>query len=329
MMCKKGKKWLGKHEKNGRRKKGENFMELKIIPVNEIQPNPFQPRESFERESLKELADSIKDASVIQPIIVRKHGEGYQIIAGERRWRAAQMAGLEEIPCLVKDTPEEKILLESLIENLHRRDLTDIERENAMHELWENRETLGFRTKSELALALGLYPDKVEADLEAWEFRHKEGGILPSTPTYIISRTQGLPVEERKKVIEKVQKGEFQAQDAYTAVKVLRRAPESIKKEVLRPKSRITPKMAETILEKLPSEDEQSVILEEAKRSRLTEDEIEDRIREIQHAKERGELLRKEMGVQEGTVYTVGEYECTHCKKHYLIKCDGKRDWVE
>jgi ParB/RepB/Spo0J family partition protein len=304
-------------------------MELKIIPLNEIQPNPFQPRESFEKESLKELADSIKDANVIQPIIVRKHGEGYQIIAGERRWRAAQMAGIKEIPCLVKDIPEGRILLESVIENLHRKDLTDIERENAIHELWEKRETLGFGTKSELALSIGLYRDKVEADLEAWEFRHKEEGILPSTPTYIIYRTQGLPDEERKKVIEKVQKGEFQAQEAYTAVKVLRKAPESIKSEILKSKSQITPKMAETIVENLPDEKEQRRVLEEAKQSRLTEDEVEFRVKEIKRAKETGELGRKEMVVEEGVVYTVGEYECPHCKKHYLIKCDGKRDWVE
>jgi len=304
-------------------------MELRIIPIDKIQPNPFQPRESFEKESLKELADSIKDANVIQPIVVRQHGEGYQIIAGERRWRASQMVGLAEVPCIVKDIADERVLLESLVENLHRRDLTDVERENAIHELWKNRETLGVKTKAELAKALGVNEYRVKDDIASWEFRHEEEGIPPSAPTYIISRTQGLPTEERKRVIEKVEKGEFQAQEAYTAVKVLREAPESIKKEILRPKSRITPKIAETIIRKLPDEEEQSVILEEIKRLRLTEDEIEDRVREIQRAKEMGEPLRKEMGVQEGTIYTVGEYECPHCKKHYLIKCDGKKDWVE
>ncbi|HKZ45746.1 MAG TPA: ParB/RepB/Spo0J family partition protein [archaeon] len=304
-------------------------MELKMIPVGKIQPNPFQPRESFEKESLQELADSMKGTNVIQPIVVRRYGEGYQIIAGERRWKAAQMTRLSEIPCIVKDIAEERVLLESLIENLHRKDLADIERENAIHELWKNREALGFKTKADLAIAIGLYPDKIEADLEAWEFRHKEGGILPSTPTYIISRTQGLPVEERKKVIEKVQEGEFQAQEAYTAIKVLRRASEPIKKEMLKPKSRITPKIAENLVEKLPDEEEQNVILEEIRRQRLTEDEIESRVTEIQRAKEKGEPLTKDMGVQEGINYIVGEYECPHCKKHYLIKCDGKKDWVE
>lgn len=300
-----------------------------MIPINKIQPNPFQPRESFEKESLKELADSIKDASIIQPIIVRQHKDGYQIIAGERRWRAAQMVDLKEIPCIVKEIVVERVLLESLIENLHRRDLTDIERENAIYELWKNKEALGITSKAELAKTIGVNEYRVQDDIESWEFRHKEEGIPPSTPTYIISRTQGLPTEERKGVIEKVEKGEFQAQEAYTAVKVLRKAPESIKKEVLKPKSRITPRMAEIIIEKLPNEEEQSVVLEEVKRFRLTEDEVEDRVRKIRHAKEMGEPLRKEMTVKEGTIYTVGEYECPHCKKHYLIKCNGKQDWVE
>lgn len=119
------------------------------------------------------------------------------------------------------------------------------------------------------------------------------------------------------------------AKEVWTAVKVIKKAPEPIKKELLKEKSIITPKMAETIVEKLPDEEEQSIVLEEIKHERLTEDEVTARAIEMQRAKERAEPLRKEMGVQEGTSYTVGEYECPHCKKHYLIKCNGKRDWVE
>ena len=150
-------------------------MELKMISVKEIQPNPFQPRESFEKESLRELADSIKDANIVQPIIVRQHGFNYQIIAGERRWRAAQIAGLHKIPCIVKEIDEERVLIESLIENLHRKDLTDLERENAIHEIWENREDSGFKYKSELAKAIGVPPIRIENDIEAWEARHEKG----------------------------------------------------------------------------------------------------------------------------------------------------------
>ncbi len=303
-------------------------MELKRIPVDDIQPNPFQPRESFEKESLKELADSIKDASVIQPILVRRHGKGYQIIAGERRWRAGQIAGLKEIPSLIKDIPEGRILLESLIENLHRKDLTDIERENAIHELWENNEALGFKTIVELAKKLGVRPDYISRHLDAWEIRHKEH-VDQRVSTDAIRVTRGLEVKERKRILDKVAEGDLGVRETYTTVKVLRKASQPLKDELLKSKTIITPKMAETIVENLPNEEEQKATLDEVKRFRLTEDEVEDRVREIQRAKEMGGSLRKEMLVKEGTVYTVGEYECPHCKRHYLIKCNGKRDWVE
>ena len=227
--------------------KGAHHMELKQIPLDSIIPNPFQPRMLFEEEPLKELADSLKEGNVIQPIIVRKIGEKYQIIAGERRWRAAKFAQMKELPCIVRELDDSKVLLESLIENLHRKDLDDIERENAIHDLWENRESLGIITKKELAKLMGIPSQKVENDIEAWEFRHKEGGIPPSTPTYIITRTTGLPVEERKNIIEKVNTGEMQAKEAYIAIKVLRKAPEQLKQAILQ--GHMRPELAEEIAE--------------------------------------------------------------------------------
>lgn len=303
-------------------------MKLKMIPIVEIQPNPFQPRESFERESLKELADSIKEADVIQPIVVRQLGFNYQIVAGERRWRAAQIVGLKEIPCIVKDVAEEKVLLESLIENLHRKDLTDVERENAIRELWENRDTLGFESKAELARKLGVHPNYVRRHIDAWEIRHEER-IDTCVSTDAIRVTTGLEKEDRKKILEKVAKGDLGVREAYTTVRVLKKASKPLKDELLKSKSFITPKIAETIVEKLPNEEEQKVILEEVKRSRLTEDEVEDRVREIQQAREMGKPLARDMVVKEGIVHVVGEYECPYCKRHYIIKCNGRKDWVE
>ena len=309
-------------------RKVRTIMKLKMIPIVEIQPNPFQPRESFERESLKELADSIKDADVIQPIVVRQLGFNYQIVAGERRWRAAQIVGLKEIPCIVKDVSEERVLLESLIENLHRKDLTDIERENAIHELWEDREALGIKHKTELAKAIGVYAGRVDEDLEAWEARHVVG--MPVTvSTRTIARTRGLEPEVRKRIVEKVEDGDFKASEVDIVAKVIRKSPERIKRELLKPKSRITPKMAETIVTKLPFEEGQNLIIDEIKRSRLTEDEVEERVREIQQAREMGKPLARDMVVKEGIVHVVGEYECPYCKRHYIIKCNGRKDWVE
>lgn len=299
-----------------------------MISIDEIRPNPFQPRESFDKESLKELSDSIKDANIIQPIVVRPHGLNYQIIAGERRWRAAQIAGLQKIPCIIKEVIEERVLLESLIENLHRKNLTDRERENAIYELWENREDFGFKTKAEVAKAIGIREDKVSYDLDAWEFRRREETSM-DVSTRVIRGTKGLPDEERKQIIDKVKTGEIKASEVDTTAKIVRRASEPVKRELLKPKSRITPKMAETILTKLPSKEEQKMVVEEIKRSRLTDDEVEDRVRDIQRAREIGEPLTKEMEVQKGIIHIVGEYECPYCKRHYLIKCNGKRDWVE
>jgi ParB family chromosome partitioning protein len=97
------------------------------IAVTRIRPCSLQPRKTFSDESIKELADSIKEQGVLTPLLVRKSGEGYELIAGERRWRAAQVAGLAEVPVLVKEADDRKTLELALIENLQREDLNPIE----------------------------------------------------------------------------------------------------------------------------------------------------------------------------------------------------------
>jgi ParB family chromosome partitioning protein len=301
------------------------MMELRSVDISEIQPNPFQPRRQFDDESLAELAESLKSRGEIQPIIVRRFEKGYQIIAGERRWRAAKLAGLKEIPVLIRQTAEDEVLLESIIENLHRKDLESAERENAMASLWK---TGKWKNYVELGQMLGKSEYWVRTNIDAASIREMEK-IPNDVATRTIVSTATLNSEERKQIIEKVRQEEIPEKEVREYVRVVKEASEPIKRELLKPKSVVTPKMAETIVEKLPGEEEQSLVLGEIRRFRLTEDEVEDRVRDIQRAKEAGEPLRKEMGVQEGTFYTVGEYECPHCKKHYQIKCDGKRDWVE
>jgi len=301
-------------------------MELKIISVNEIQPNPFQPRESFENESLKELADSIKNASVIQPIVVRRHGKGYQIVAGERRWRAANLVGIKEIPALIKDVSEEDVLLESLIENLHRENLKSVEEEKVVYELWK---TERWKTYAELGKAFGKTESWVTSHIQAKRIRDETVHAHPSISTRTIHDVAGLEKEDREIVLEKVGKGEIKTPEVRDYARVIKKASITVKRELLKPKSRVTPKMAETIVTKLPREEEQILVIDEIKRSRLTEDEVVDRVKEVQNAREMGKPLTREMGVKEGTVYSVGEYECPHCKKHYLIKCNGKQDWIE
>ena len=105
---------------------------VKKINISQIQPNPSQPRKNFNEANIKELATSIKNQGLIQPIVVRFiENDNYQIIAGERRWRASQIAGLHEVDCVVKETSEDEVLEAALIENIQREDLNIIEEANA------------------------------------------------------------------------------------------------------------------------------------------------------------------------------------------------------
>lgn len=115
--------------------KGENISSIKII---EIEPNVEQARKKFNEESLNELAQSIKTYGIIQPIIVEKKDGFYRIIAGERRWRAAKIAGLEEVPCIVRDENEQMNKEISLIENIQRENLNPIEKAIGYKELIDN-----------------------------------------------------------------------------------------------------------------------------------------------------------------------------------------------
>jgi len=104
--------------------KDERFAEL---DVEDVKPNPFQPRMKFNDQTIEELAQSIKETGIVQPIIVAPEDDHYQIIVGERRWRAAQKAGLRKVPVLIRNIPKEKQLEVSLIENIHREELNALE----------------------------------------------------------------------------------------------------------------------------------------------------------------------------------------------------------
>jgi ParB family transcriptional regulator, chromosome partitioning protein len=111
---------------------------LEEIPVKDVKPNPRQPRRTFDKESLEQMARSIEVFGVVQPIVVRTVGTDYELVAGERRWRAAQEAGLEKIPAVIKQTTETDSLEMALIENLHRTDLNGIEEATAYQQLLDD-----------------------------------------------------------------------------------------------------------------------------------------------------------------------------------------------
>ena len=122
-------------------KKTEETAELKsgeqMMKINMVEPNRDQPRRNFEEDALLELADSIKQYGVLQPLIVRKRNDYYEIIAGERRWRAAKTAGVKEVPVIIKEYNEQEILEIALIENIQRENLNPIEEAMAFKKLLE------------------------------------------------------------------------------------------------------------------------------------------------------------------------------------------------
>ncbi len=125
---------------------------LRQLPVDAIRPGKYQPRKEMDRESLEDLANSIRSQGVMQPIIVRATGaDGYEIIAGERRWRASQLAGLEQIPVIVREVSDEATIAMSLIENIQREDLNPMEEARALKRLLDGFEL----THQQVAMAVG------------------------------------------------------------------------------------------------------------------------------------------------------------------------------
>lgn len=146
------------------------------LPVNHIDVNPNQPRKTFSSEALDELVASVKSSGVIQPVIVRRYGGGYQLIAGERRWRAARLAGLERIPALVREATDAQSLELALIENLLREDLNPMEAAEAYQKLlaqfaWTQEELAQRIGKDRTSIANSLrllrLPEQIQADLRS------------------------------------------------------------------------------------------------------------------------------------------------------------------
>ena len=119
-----------KEDKNTVSKTGET-----ILKINEVEPNKKQPRKFFNEEALQELSDSIKQHGIVQPLVVAKKDDYFEIIAGERRWRAAKLAGLKEVPVVIKDYSPQEIMEVALIENIQREDLNPVEEAKAYQNL--------------------------------------------------------------------------------------------------------------------------------------------------------------------------------------------------
>lgn len=179
--------------------------QVSLIALSELQPSPYQPRVEFDAEALGELAASIQQVGLLQPVMVRRAGGGdYQIVAGERRWRAAQQAGLGEIPCLIRELTDGEAQIAALVENIHRRDLSPFERGRALRRIrealelsWDQlAERLGMSTRMIMRLArYAQIPEAVEQVVanEPMTMRHYEAlAKLPDNPEAQLQVAQAI-----------------------------------------------------------------------------------------------------------------------------------------
>lgn len=194
---------------------GEKIIYLKL---EQIKPNPFQPREDFDSQSLEELTQSIKEKGIIQPIVVRRKGEGYELIAGERRLRAANLLNLKEIPVIIKDVADRDSLEISLIENIQRENLNPIEEAHAYQYLIDKfqvtqekiSEVLGkSRVSITNTLRLLNLPQEIQEEIKKGQLSFAHGRALLEVEDLNLQRrlaqeviSQGLSVRELENYIK-------------------------------------------------------------------------------------------------------------------------------
>jgi ParB family chromosome partitioning protein len=219
-------------------------MELKELPIDKIKPNPLQPREYFDREKIRELADSVKEVGLLNPIQVRPKGKEYEIIAGERRWKACQVAGKKTVPSIIKKVDDAQLMIESLIENVHREDLSDIEKAKALKIIMQKGKITSI---VDLAKRVGLSKSYIDMIFDVADIRKELPEQVKEVSLSVISETRPLPKEERKKIIEIAAEKELGGRKVRKLISVIKKAPPSLKKQILEKK--LEPEAAERKLE--------------------------------------------------------------------------------
>lgn len=212
---------------------------IQSIEVALIQPHPEQPRRHFDEGALAELADSIGKRGVIQPIIVRPHGGGFQIVAGERRWRAAQRAQLHRIPAIVRDFDEAETLEIALVENIQREDLNPIEEAEAYRKLIadfnHSQEALGRivgKSRSHIANLIRLLDLPAPVQLQVMEQKLSMGharALIGAPDCETLAQTveaKGLSVRDTEALVRRSKKGEGATPRGPTALRSLDKDPD-------------------------------------------------------------------------------------------------------
>ena len=203
--------------------------QIASIPIANIQPNPLQPRSVFDSTRLEELANSIETHGIIQPLLVRHHGSGYELIAGERRLRAAKLAGLLEVPAIVQDYADERILEIALIENIQREDLNPMETAQALERLHTemnlSHEEIAARTGKDrttitnmirlLRLPRDVQLLVAERRLSMGHARAILGLVTPELQTQIAEKAaaQGFSVRQVERLVKKVNEPRVPSKD--------------------------------------------------------------------------------------------------------------------
>jgi ParB family transcriptional regulator, chromosome partitioning protein len=205
---------------------------VQAVGIEEVRPNRLQPRKTFDDATMQELADSIREHGLMQPILVRKKGTGFEIIAGERRWRACQKAGLKTIDVIVKDLADDEVFEWALIENIQREDLNPIEEAEAYRRLLETggltQEQLAVRVskdRSTIANALRLLrlPDEVRRQViaGALSMGHARALLSLESPDEMVRMARdvvkrGLSVREVERAVRTVRKAQLEKTDEAT-----------------------------------------------------------------------------------------------------------------
>ena len=208
--------------------------ELKQLPVEFLQRGKYQPRRDFDQEALQELADSIKAQGVMQPIVVRQIGnQRYEIVAGERRWRACQLAGLADIPALIRDISDEAAIAMALIENIQRENLNPIEEAMALRRL-QSEFSL---SQQEVATAVGKSRSVVAnllrlLSLESEVLEHLQSGALDTGHAKVLLALEGIQqIKAAKQVID----GRLSVRQTEALVKALLQTADPVAEAVVDP----------------------------------------------------------------------------------------------
>jgi ParB/RepB/Spo0J family partition protein len=260
-------------------------MEVKMIPIDRIRPAQFQPRELFDKEKIAELTESIKEMDLIAPIVVRKEGSTYQIIAGERRWRAWEGTGRKEIPAIIRESNTFEAMELSLIENWQREDLTEPEKEKFIYLLWKDGNKLGrYKSIPEMSRKIGISTTTLGRIIDAGDEKYAKtativvkkatAGDLADTRSLqevapevrqdllkvrmetperltrdemreVVKAVKDAPEETRKSVVKLIANEKLEPKKVETFVKALKESPPDLKEKLI--KQEITPEEAQEV----------------------------------------------------------------------------------